>query len=273
MARTITEIEQSITDQVASEATLSGINTASATGFFTSIKKVFARAMQTLEELWDVYSLELDARAAEAVPGTARWYNDRAKEFQYGDVLTVIDGKVVYPVIDTTKQIVKYAAISEADGVVLIKVAKDSSGAYVKLVSSTELVAFRAYINSIKFAGTKTQVVSTDPDLVRVKITVYYNAQLVGSLAAVKTAVETAINDHLKGIYFDGVFNINKLRDAIEVLPEVVSGGVTIQFVNIKPDGGTYSAVTYTYNPYSGYYKIDPTYPLSSSDQITYVAQ
>lgn len=270
MARTLTEIKQSITDQVEAEATLATINTGSSTGIFTALRNVVAASILTLENLWDAFKTELDARSAEVIPGSLAWYADIAKEFQYGDALTVQNGKVLYAVVDETKQIVKYATANEQSGVVIIKAYKETAGEYDKLEPATELVAFKAYMSQRKFAGTKTSIISIDPDLVRVKIRINYSALLV--VADVKTAVEAAITNYLKNIPFDGVFNINKLRDAIEAIPEVLSGGVLIDFVQIKPDGGVYSTVPYTYAPVSGRYKIDPAYPLNNAAQITYTA-
>ena len=88
-------------------------------------------------------------------------------------------------------------------------------------------------------------------------------------LAAFKTLVEDAINSYLEGIFFNGKFNINKFRDAIEK----VSGTLDTDniLVEVKPEAGAYASVDRENDPASGYYKIDAVYPLAT--QITYVGQ
>lgn len=281
MARTIQQIRTLIDDQIKAEPALYNPGDPDAEGYINpdasnsltaiwqGFKNVVARAIQTLELLWDIYIQELDKRAAEAIPGNERWYADRSLEFQYGDPLIVVDGKLTYATIDESKRIVKYVAVPPTNGIVVIKVAKDSAGEFVKLDPTTELLAFRAYINELKFAGTKTQIVSTDADLVWLQMKVYYSGLLL--LDDVKTAVEAAINGYLKGIYFNGKFNVNLLRDAIEKAAGVNAGGVDIQSVQIKPSTGSFASVTLDYTPVSGYYKIDPAHPINNSAQITYL--
>lgn len=250
------------------EASLAGLST-SQVAEWIALRNVVAAQHVTMREYFDTYKAELDVKAAEAIPGTAKWYADRAVEFQYGDSLTVVDGKVIYDPVDTEARIISIAAVTESvNGVVIIKVAKTSGYDLVKL-SSPELTAFTTYIKDIKFAGTKTLIVSTDPDLVKLAATIYYDGKLL--LADVKTAVEAAIEAHLKAIYFDGIFNRNLLRDAIEAVTGVKPGGVNITTLEIKPATGSYTSVTFSYTPISGYYDIDPTFPLST--QLTYTAQ
>lgn len=272
MARTQQEIEDSINDQIALEPSLSQINSSSLLGVLMAIKRVVARAIQTLENYWDAFSKELDQRAAEAVTGSTRWYNDRAREFQYGDLLIEKDGKLFYQVVDETKRIVKYAAVTELEDLTLIKIAKDTAGEYVPL-NTNELIAFKRYMSDIKFAGTKTQIVSIAADLVWPVMTIYYDAKLIDKLETqIKPSVEGAINGHLKAIYFDGKFNLNTFRDSIEAVPGLTEGGADISSVKIKSAAGTFVTVTRDYMPLSGYYKIDPAHPLNDVAQIKYVA-
>lgn len=272
MARTFQEIEQSINDEIAQEPSLTQINTLSLLGVLMAIKRVVARAIQTLENLWDAFLAELDKRAAEAVTGSPRWYNDRAREFQYGDQLTEKDGKLFYAVVDETKRIVKYAAVTEIEELTQIKIAKDAAGEYVPLTND-ELIAFKRYISDIKFSGTKTQIISVAADLVWPVMTIYYDAKLIGKLETlIKPGVEAAINGHLKGIYFDGKFNLNTFRDSIEKAPGLVAGGVDLTSVKIKSSAGAYVSVTREYAPLSGYYKIDPAHPITDVAQVKYVA-
>ncbi len=267
MARTLTEIEAEMIAAQAVEPGLAGLTSTSKTAIYRLWRSIVAIAQLVLEQMWDAKQAELEALAESAVPGTEKWYAARSLEFQYGYALTESNGKLYYSVIDDAAKIVDKVAVLSNSGIVTIKVAKDNAGTLEKLTSA-ERVAFQSYINDIKFAGTRTTIVSTDPDLVKlVSFTVYYDGKL--NLASFQSAVETAINNYLNGIYFDGALNINKFRDAVEGVSGVEDTGDLV--IQCKPDGGSYAAVTRIYNPSSGYFAIDPAFPLSA--QITYVAQ
>lgn len=274
MARTITQIEQIIDAQVDAESELAQINTTSQTGVYALIKRLVARTWQQLEFYFDAYMAEIKLVASRAVVGTNNWMADKALEFQYGDPVVVINGTPTYAVIDATKKIVKYSSCVDVviAGVMItqIKAAKSVANLPVKLTTE-ELASFTSYINAIKFAGTRTQTISIDADLVKIKADVYYDGNLV--LADVKTQTEAAILAYLQGINYDGVFNLNKLRDAMEGVTGIKPGGVDIDYVQCKPAVGTYVNVDRVYAPASGYYKIDPAFPLSNTAQLNYIAQ
>jgi hypothetical protein len=270
MARKLSEIIAIIDAQKAAEASLAGVSI-SAGSIYTVIKYIVAYAHLSLELLMDMFTADLDQRAAQAIPGTAKWYADRVLEWQYGDALTVVDGKAVYAVIDLTKRIVTHVAITEVGGKVLIKVAKTSGGLLVKLTSA-EMIALASYINDIKFAGTQTQIVSIDADIVKMTAVIYYDGEKL--LTDVKALVEPALKIFLQTIYFDGTYNINKQRDALEAVQFV--NDVDIQSVQIRPASGAYATVTRIYKPQSGYFKVNAivdSAPGADDTLITYIPQ
>lgn len=273
MAKTISEIETIITNQAHLEADLNDINTASQTGIYASIRRFVARVWQQFEFYLETYRAEINAIAANAIPGTTDWYAEKALAFQYGYELTVINGVPTYAVIDDEAKIIKYSSCVDVDVADVIytqlKVAQRVDGLPVKL-TAPQLIAFTSYLNAIKFAGTRTQPVSIDADLVWLKADIYYDGKLI--LEDLKTAIETAINSYLNGILYNGLLNINRLRDAIEIIPGVTAGGVDIDFVKAKAFDGSYTTIDRVYSPKSGYYKIDPTYPLNDSAQLNYIA-
>ena len=271
MARKLSEIIAIIDAQKAAEASLAGVST-SAGSIYTVVKYIVAYAHLSLELLMDMFTADLDQRAAQAIPGTAKWYADRVLEWQYGDVLTVVDGKAVYAVIDLTKRIVTHVAITEVGGKVLIKVAKTSGGLLVKLTSA-EMIALASYINDIKFAGTQTQIVSIDADIVKMTAVIYYDGEKI--VADVKALVEPALKTFLQNIYFDGTYNINLQREALLILAPVVKD-VDILSVQIRPASGAYATVTRIYKPQSGYFKVNAivdSAPGADDTLITYIPQ
>lgn len=266
MARTATEIENEMIAAQAAETSLAGLTSTSKTAIYRLWRKVVVYAHLVLEQLWDVKAAELEAIANTAQGGTDKWYANRSLEFQYGHSLSEKDGQLYYLVVDEAAQIIDYAAVKSANGQVTIKVAHSNAGVLEKLTAAQK-VGFESYINDIKFAGTRTSIVSEDPDMVKTAITIYYDGKLL--LADFKTSVETAINSYLNSIYFDGDFYVTKFTDAIQSVEGVEDLQITT--LEIKPVGGSYTAVTRLYSPLSGYYKIDPAYPLAT--QITYIAQ
>lgn len=261
MARTISEIENSIIAQKNLEPELNQLNSSSKLAIWRLWVKVVAVAHLILENLWDSKAKELEYLANKAIVGNDKWYAQKMLEFQYGYSLSEIDGRLVYLVDDPIAKIIKKSSISTAQGVLIIKVAKESSGELIKL-SDVEKVAAESYINDIKFAGTSHLLVSEDADLVHLRALIYYDGKLI--LNDFKTLMEAAINDHLKSIEFDGVLSLNKLRDAMEQVPGQINGP-DITLLAVKPFGESYTNVSRQFQADSGYFKIDPDFPLTTS--------
>lgn len=255
MSRTVEEIETSIQDQINAESSLNGLTSTSNTAIYILWKKLVALAIWTLEGLWDIKERELDAKAEAAVAGTVRWYAERILDFQYNYQLAVVDGVLKYLILDEDAKLVEQTAIRVITGVLVIKVAKDSGGGVLGPLSSAELVSLESYVNAIKFAGTEHLLVSEDPDQVWVSLDYYYDGKL--DAAEVQTEVEAAITAYLNSIPFDGVFNINQFRDAVEALASHVdTDNINIQ---IRENGAaSYTNVVREYDPVSGYYVEDP---------------
>lgn len=269
MARTLAEIEQVILDAKAAEPELDALNSTSKLAIWRLWVKVVALAHLVFETLLDIRLDEIRAAARSVVAGTDAWYASRMLEFQYGYSLIHERGRLFYLVDDPGSRIIAKVATKTSVGVLLIKVAKDVSGELVKLTDA-EKVAVDSYINEIKFAGTNHLLISQDPDLVKLTgMKVYYDGKLI--LNDVKTAVEQAINDYLRNIFFNGFLNVNAFRDAVELLFGVI-GGPDIPMIECKSATGNYVLVTREYNPDSGYFKIDPAFPLSNSAVIEYIA-
>lgn len=265
MARTIDEIKTSILAAKAADSNLSGLTSTSKTAIWLLWVNIVAYAHLFIEQLWDQKKLELEEAAEKAVAGTDKWYADRVLEWQYGYSLTESNGKLIYLIDDPDARLVTKVASFTAGRILRIKVAKDSSGDLVAL-SAAEKASLDTYLRDIKFAGTEHILTSIDADLVKVTAEVFYDGKL--DLAAFKTEFELALNSYLKNIYYNGFFNINDFRDSGESL--IGTRDFQISSVEIKASGGVYAAVTREYNPASGYFKIDPAFPLST--QITYTA-
>ena len=200
---------------------------------------IVAAAIYVLETFFDAFKEDVDAKIAEAVVASIPWYHKISLEFQYGDSL-VFDEKTqgfVYPVIDESKQIVKFAACRDLGGQVYVLASKDNGSGSPAALSSDELSAFDAYLRQRKPAGVLLQTASFSPDQVRVNVTVQYNPQILlpdGQLIAEPGVypVEDAINNYLRGIVYGGSLNKTKLVDAIQGAAGVVD--VVLGEVSVK---------------------------------------
>lgn len=260
MARTINEIYDEIVAEKENQAVLDGLTPNPETALdllnqLTSGSKVAiwrlwayitAVAIWTHEQLFEIFKAEAEAIAAAAPAGTARWYQKKVFEFQYGDTLTYVNNQYVYATITPANQIVKRCAVQDrGDGVVVIKVAKAGP---VPLLSA-EKTALEGYIAKIKFAGTRVAVVSLAADEIDIEYDIYYDP--IVPLATLQSALQTAIESFASNLEFNGEFRVTKFTDALQA----VTGVIDPVFVaaTATPDAGSPANFTVSYQPTAGY--------------------
>ncbi len=110
----------------------------------------------------------------------------------------------------------------------IFKVAtQDKEGKTVPL-TDTQLLNFRNYVDAMKFAGTDTSVISTDPDLIRYELEVYHDPVVPQALIAERLAASLA--SFKTEEQFGGLIYRHKLMDAITQ----ANGVVTAKIVNLE---------------------------------------
>lgn len=265
MARTIAQIQQSMLDAVAADATLSGnLTSTSKVAIWRLWTYIIAFCQWTLEVLFDSHKTEVTTIIATQKPHGLQWYVTIAKLFQYGYALP--PDSDTYGVIDTDAQIVTYAAAEEVTKGLRIKAAKLDSGDLASL-SATELTAFTAYMEAVRDAGVRLYIESNDPDSLKLTLTIYYNALVLDSSGqrldgTNNTPVQDAITAYLQKLPFNGLFIINKLIDALEVVEGVVIANVAL--AQAKYGALAYSDIIVEYQPDAGYLRInDPVTDLT----------
>lgn len=248
-----------------SQALLTQLTTTSRVARWRLVYVVVAFAIMTLEVLFDLFRADVNDTISRFRPGTLRWYQQKAFEWQYGDELTWNDTerKYEYVTIDESKQLVKLCSVTEPGGVVRIKAATLAGDTVVKL-SAPQLASLNAYFARVKYPG-PVACVSYDADLLKVYATIKYDA--IVDLDQLKQDVEAAIQGYCKGLPFNGRFNINTLTDKIQQVTGVVDPVDCT--VSTKYGGLPYSLVNDEYQTYAGYAQIDPLFPLSVT--ITYL--
>lgn len=254
MARTIRQIKGAMTQQFMADSTIierygfepgaAFEDTFSAVSLESIWFSIVASAIYMLESIFDVFRADVDAKISEAVVASIPWYHKISLEFQYGDEL-VFDEKTqgfVYPVIDTTKQIVKFAACRDLGGMVYVLASKDDGSGNPTALSADELNAFASFLRQRKPAGVLLQAASSDPDEVQVSVTVQYDPQVLTPAGALISdpsiyPIEDAIDEYLKGIVYGGALNKTKLVDAVQSAVGVVD--VVLSSVSVKTAAGS----------------------------------
>ncbi len=264
MARTIAQVVAQIKSQMAQDAALQPLlANASSVSIWSKIVYCVAFAIVSLEVIYDNHKTDMAALLAAMKPHTRLWYQQKALSFQLGGTLNIgdddYDNTGLTPVQVEVQKIIKRAAAVEENTILTIKVAKLDGDDPVPL-NSTEFAAFFDYIQDIKDAGVKTNIISAEADILQAEIDVYYDPSVMADNGALldgsnATPIETAVKDFLSLLPFNGIFLKSALVDAIQLVPGVVtpvirycvaSKGSSIQLVSIDA----------YYKTYAGYMKL-----------------
>lgn len=269
MARTIDTINNDLKQAFMQDTTLAekygftaGANFADTFNRFSIesiILYIVAASIWTLEKLFDTHTAEVTDYIATMKPHSLRWYVEKAKAFMYG--VPLIDGSDQYDTINLTdeqiaeKKIVTFAACTEANATLYLKVAKAGPAP----LTADEKAAFVAYLHEIKDAGVRIDVISENGDYLKLQMVIYYDPLLINANGESKgtgnKVVEDAIKNYIENIPFNGEFRKNELEDAIQA----VDGVVMVEFERAEHsetgDDDTFEEVIPYCKPTSGYFK------------------
>jgi hypothetical protein len=232
MARTIAEIANDMKTNFMANAQLRNIYGFSDTAVFddtfsiVSLERIMiyivATAIWTLENLFDAFSNDIITKIDNAIVTSIPWYYSSALAFQYGDdlIFSNTSYKFGYAVVDTTKQIVKYAAVREVTDAGVTKLKIYYSGTDKLALTTEQKTAFEAYIRKIGAAGTHYLFVSQNPDEIGLTLSIYYDPLILDSTGTKITdgtkPVDLAIASYLNSIKYGGVFYSSELVDALQ---------------------------------------------------------
>jgi len=271
MARSIPQIQAEMATNRAAQAELAGLSSPSATAIYRLFEFVVAASIWAFEMILDRFREEVDDTIARAPAGTPAWYADRALEFQLDDTLVVLpSGKPGYAEGSTGAQIVTRATAKENDttGRLFIKVAKDGAtpGALAAL-SPAELVKVRGYIDLLRFAGTRLEVVSREADQLQVSGSLYYDPLL--PVATVQANAVAAVRGYLAALDFDGQVYVSQLTDALQAVPGVRD----VLLVSVAARVGAAAPVAFArvYETAAGYIVPEESTGLTLLDTLTFL--
>lgn len=218
---------------------------------------IVAACCHAVEVLFDAHLAAVTEKVEGAVVASVPWYHRMALRFQPGDSL-VLDERTqqyVYPVEDSTRQPVKYAAVRDVGNSVLILASGERDGLPVPLEADV-LEGLRVYLNRVKVAGVALSVRSLPADRLTIKARVSIDPLVLDTTGRRVSAggypVREAVERYLRGIQYGGTFNKTRLVDAIqqtEGVTDVVLGDCAYARAEAGDvftviDGNNYSAAS-----------------------------
>ena len=135
------------------------------------------------------------------------------------------------------------------------------------------------YIKAIQFAGTSVSSLSEDADRLFLDMEIFYDGQFVQT--DVSTNLQTAINNYLRNLDFDGLVNRTQLVNVIEAVDGVVD--VKLGVLRGRTASDTVGSITNTtfydltnginnrfYETAAGYIILEDTPGFEFDDTVTF---
>lgn len=232
MARTLSEIYAEAKDCRNSYLELTEFENSSKMSILDAFTWVTSACIWTFENIMDVFKIDLAKDLHNRINGTPAYFANALLKYQSGDDLVMNeDGTVFsYPNIDTSKRIITKVAYSEEeekgfhDKLVRFKIATGEPGAYTR-IDEDEMVAIRAYLNQILFAGQHAKVVSRIGDVLIPRVVVYYDGAVTED--ELYQDIEKALNEYIANIEFNGLVYAQKVIDCIQNVKHVADVAVS----------------------------------------------
>ena len=226
MSRTLTEIYNEAVETRNKYLELTELTNDSKMSIINAFTWVTAAAIYSFETLLDVFTTDIAKTFTQRINVTSSYYANAMLKWQYGDDLIINDEGTAfhYATEDTTKRLITHVSYQEyyneefKDNILILKVAS-GEGRSLSQLSDEELIAARAYLNQIKFAGVKCNVVSRRGDVLVPRLTVYYDGAITKE--ELYDNIDTALIDFIVNMKFDSLVYSQKIIDAIQKVEHV----------------------------------------------------
>lgn len=244
MARSTREIYNELVDKKDEYLELKEANSKSKVSVMNSLLWVVAGGIRTLEALVDVATIDIGGTINSRINGTPIYYAKALLKYQHGDELSIQDNglRFGYSNIDESKRIITKVAFSEIesdiskDNRILYKVATGKQG-QLKPITQEQLVSVKAFLNNIKFAGTRLDVTSKSGDILIPRVTVYHNGQLEETEMLDK--ISESLYKYMSKLTFDATVRKIDIINAIKNTENVKDVYID---KSTEPAGGIYIA-------------------------------
>ncbi|CDN31838.1 hypothetical protein BN938_1758 [Mucinivorans hirudinis] len=244
MARTIKQIYDEAVAERNKRLELSEFSSDSKLSILNGITWTFAAVVFSFEAILDLFSVDISKVINNRINGTPTYYINALKQYQKGDEILVREDGLAfgYAETDSTKQIVTQASYMEShsdvnlDNKLILKVATGDKGR-LHAIDIEELTMIQAYINKIKFAGTRIEVTSGEGDVLVPRVSVYYDGAVMESV--VYDLIEEQLNVFMQDIKFDSTIYVSDIIAAIRSAEHVTDVYID---TNATPVQGIYIA-------------------------------
>ena len=221
MARTLTEIYTVAKQCRDKYLELTEFQNDSKMSILDAFTWVTSSCIWAFENILDVFKVDLAKDLQNRVNGTPAYFANALLKYQSGDDLVVSEdgASFSYATIDESKRIISKVSYSEVvedgyhDKLAVYKIATGEPGAYAR-IEEDELLAIRAYLGKILFAGQHAMVVSRNGDVLIPRVTVYHDGAI--SEDELYTNIENSLNDFIANMSFDGMLYAQKIIDCIQ---------------------------------------------------------
>lgn len=286
MARTLAEIKQEITTSFMNNEVIASVygfttgslfgNEFSRTSLENMIFDVVAYSNYLLELLFDNHKKEVNDIIESKFPHRSSWYRAKARAFQYGHAL--IEDSDKYDNNGYTTQeiedskIIKYSAVTQSGGQLLIKIASESEGILTP-ITEMQKQSFDAYIKEIADCGVRYIVINMLPDLLHLNLQIFRDPLIIDengmSILNGNYPVKDAIKDYMKELPFNGELVLAHLVDKLQKVDGVKIPNIINATSQINITGTTdyleAQPIMVKTVPESGYFKIN------DFDNVSYV--
>ena len=239
MARSIDTINQQILDAKNAQPLLAGLNSTSKVSIWGLVIYIVAVAINFLEQIMDLFRIEMQGIADKAAPGSVRWVQWQVLKFQYSAtnaqflVLNTVDFTINYAPVNLALQIITQCSVAtDINKVVNIKVAKQNPP--VALVFA-ETSALTEYLNEKGFAGVQYSVTSASGDFFYIQADIFVDGQYT---TTAKANIITALNNFMATLPFDGYVKVSSIETTILNVNGVKD--VVIKSLAVRPNASSF---------------------------------
>lgn len=244
MSRSIETIYSEIVTERNKRLELKEFNSDSKMSVMNGISWAVAAVVHTFETILDVFAVDISNAISSRVNGTPQFYANALLKYQKGDELIVREDGLafMYATVDESKKIITQVAYEESDiengldSQLILKVATGTKGD-LKAIQAEELEPIKNYINKIKFAGTRLEVVSGKGDVLIPRLTVYYDGAVLPSV--IYDNIDASISNYIMNMEFNGNVYVSKVMDAIKNTEHVTDVYINESAI---PDQGVFLA-------------------------------
>lgn len=226
MSRTLSEIYTEAKECRNKYLELTEFENSSKMSILDAFTWVTSACIWSFENILDVFKIDLAKDLQNRINGTPAYFANALLKYQSGDQPVMNNEGTIfaYPNINPSKRIITKVAYYEEDEpgfhdkIIRFKIATGAPGAYSR-IDENELVAIRAYLNDLLFAGQHAKVVSRIGDILVPRLIVYYDGAITED--ELYQSVENAINNYIANIDFNGVVYAQKIIDSIQAVEHV----------------------------------------------------